>query len=619
MRILNFLTLNFLTLNFLTFNLPTFNLPTFNLPTFNLPTFNLLGVLAIFCLTACTDDTSHAAPVQAAPAKQNEATEPRSGRTAPVASQEASKLSHDGILPSSPDFYLEQANKVRQALDRPWLPAEGRLGNLRHVQITAKNCLVRVVSGNENRVFPGTIPVIVVEGSRVLDANPNEQPVPRDVILAPDRAQACPGMGSCGLSITPVADTALSATGGLDTGPHESGAHDLGNVCFTLQLASGHDLLVGGEGLTLLIDRLHQPALRLSINPSYNQHVWLDEVELGLLAISANAAVRVGGSGSVDFLTAGSSNSASVMYLHQIRARHVGVSTTTTGTHWSIRIDPSTQEAGYYQPARAPGKIAELYSIEIDGPLERLEVPAGSVFPLALTQETRVAASALYKDVMDRAGPAPLLPASDPELRAAAELAAALPRNARQRVADVVRRYLPTSIQITAVALWNNGGRIEGTAPDAATAAQIVAQLENSGEFTFVSGGKGIEKAGIYAFSAVVGFSCTAPGTPSSCPAGDPRTPGAYSERQVRAALEPLLGPSISVQDVFLNGTTISLEAQATSELEARAALDRIQSGMFHQSSSSYGPTSGGKTVNIKATLTLICAVPPKQGGICAR
>ena len=578
MRILNFQTLNFVTLNF-------------------------LAVLALFCLTACTDDASHAAPVQTAPVKQNEAAETRTGRMPPVASQPTP----DGILPSSPDFYLEQAQKVRQALDRPWLPAQGRLGNLRHVQITAKNCVVRVVSGNENRVFPGTQPVIVVEGSRVLDADQNEQPVPRDVVLAPDMAQACPGMGTCGLSITPVTDAALTT----------AESRNLGAVCFTLQLASGHDMLVGGEGLTLLIDRLHQPALRLSVNPSYRQRIWLEDVELGLLAISANAAVRLGGSGSVDFLVAASSNSASVMYLHQFRARHVGVSTTTTGTHWSIRIDSNTRQAGYYQPARAPGKIAELYSIEIDGPLERLEIPAGSVFPAALTQATRVAASTLYKDVMDRAGPAPLLGASDPELRSAVELAAALPRNASQRVADVVRGYLPASIQITEVALWKDGGRIEGHAPDAATAAQVAGQLESSGEFTFVSGGKGIEKDGVYVFSTVVGFSCAAPGQPSTCPAGDPTTPGTYSERQVRAELERLLGPTVSVRDVFLNGIKISLEAQAASEPEARAALDRIKSAMFHQSTSQYGPPQSGAPVEITATLTLICAVPPKPDGIC--
>lgn len=201
-------------------------------------------------------------------------------------------------------------------------------------------------------------------------------------------------------------------------------------------------------------------------------------MQLGLLSISANAAVRVGGSGSVDFLTASSSNQSSAMYFHQIRAQQIGISTTTTGTRWSIRIDPTTKRAGYYQPARAPEKLAKLYGIEIDGPLERLEVPASSVFPTALSEATRSAANILRKNVLDRAGPAPALGASDPDLRSATELAAALPRDEPQRVADVVRRYLPASIEITEVALWNQGARIGSTAPDADTAAQVVQLLE---------------------------------------------------------------------------------------------------------------------------------------------
>ena len=554
----------------------------------------VLVVPALLSLSACNEEASQTGPVkQHVAIDTNKATPPEPSESGPTP---------NGTLPSTPDFYLAQAQSVRQALDRPWVPAEGRLGNLRHVQITARNCVVRVVSGSENRVFPGTQPVLVVEASRVLDADPNEQPVPRDVVLAPDRAQACPGMGSCGLSITPVTASRSPAPGA---------------ACFTLQLASGHDLLVGGDDLTLLIDRLHQPVLRLSINPSDRLRIWLDQVELGLLAISTNAASRVGGSGTLDFLTAGSSNSASVTYLHEFHARHIGVSSTTSNTRWSIRIDPSTLEAGYYQPARAPGKLAEFYSIEIDGPLERLEVPVGSVLPLALTQATRTEANALRGDVLDRAGAAPLLPTSDPALRSGTELAAALPRDARQRVADVVQRYLPASIQITAVALWNDGGRIEGAAPDAATAAQVVPLLENSGEFTFVSGGKGIEKGGVYVFSTQVGFSCVEPGAPSTCPAGDPATPGAYSERQVRAALEPLLGPTIVVQDVFLNGSVVNLEVQAATEAQARAALLRIRSGMFHTSTSGYGPAKNGGPIQITAKLKLICAVPPKPGGIC--
>lgn len=103
-------------------------------------------------------------------------------------------------LPASPEAYLQQAKLVRQAVDRPWNPEAGQLGNLRHLQIRAPDCVVRIVSGSENRVFPGTRDVVVVERSRVLDdPDPNERWTPRNVVLAADHAQACPGPGDCGI------------------------------------------------------------------------------------------------------------------------------------------------------------------------------------------------------------------------------------------------------------------------------------------------------------------------------------------------------------------------------------------------------------------------------------
>src|SRR5690606_2734974 len=118
---------------------------------------------------------------------------------------------------------------------------------------------------------------------------------------------------------------------------------------------------------------------------------WFDDVDIGRLSIHANAYAHVGGTGRIDFLHAESSNRASVMYLHEFAARNVGISTTTTDTQWSIRIGEGTT-ASYYQPASAPGQLAKKYPIEIDGPLGRLEVPAGQVDPRPLRQTTRDAA-----------------------------------------------------------------------------------------------------------------------------------------------------------------------------------------------------------------------------------
>lgn len=507
-------------------------------------------------------------------------------------------------LPSSAESYVSQAARVRQSIDRPWAPDAGQLGNLRHLQITARDCVVRVVSGSENRVFPGTRDVIVVERTRVLDADPNEQPAPRDVVLGPDRAQACPGLGSCGVSVTSVTNA-----------PH-AGAAD--KVCFTVQIATAHDLLIGGDGLSVLVDHVRQPALRIAINPSASLRLWLEQVDLGLLSIKANAAARVGGSGEIDFLQGSSSSGGSMMMLHEFRARHVGVTTTTTGTQWSIHIGSDT-EAGYYQPARAPGPIAKNYSIEIEGPIDRLEVPASRVEPRPLTKTTRIAARALRAEVLAQAGPTPVLPVSDAALPLASAAAAALPSDARERVAQVVARYLPTSVRITNVVLWKEGGRLEGVAPDAASARDIERLLTESGEFTYVSGGNGIPGNGGYAFSTQLHFSCDAPGLPSECPAGDPAQPGAYSEAQIRGRLDALLGKGVVLRDVQLNGARIDLKAVATNEVDARAGLERIgqEKGFFRLSSSGIGPPRNGSITEIDATLRLTCAVPPKPDGIC--
>jgi hypothetical protein len=415
-------------------------------------------------------------------------------------------------LPSSPESYLTRAARIRQAIDRPWVPDAGQLGNLRHVQITAPDCIVRVVSGSENRVFPGTRDVIVVEGSRVLDAEPNEQPTPRDVVLATDRAHACPGIGSCGVSITSV----TKASGSVGTGTE----------CFTVQLATAHDLLLGSDGLSLLVDRVRQPTLRIHINPSSRLRLWLEQVDIGLLSIDANAPVRVGGNGKVDFLRAGSSSGGSAMYLHDFHARHVGVSATTTGTRWSVRIDADT-EAGYYQPARAPGAIAKNYGIEILGPVNRLSVPVGHVDPHPLTESTRIASRELREDVLGRAGSVPDLPASDAALPSVAISSTAFPEEPRERVARVVARYLPASVRLTDVALWKQGGRLEGVAPVATPPIDVNRLLMDSGEFTYVRAGVSKPRDGGQAFSAQLSFACDVPGEQSICPAADPATPDA--------------------------------------------------------------------------------------------
>lgn len=64
--------------------------------------------------------------------------------------------------------------------------------------------------------------------------------------------------------------------------------------------------------------------------------------------MSSNASVVAGGTGQVQWLQLASSQRSTALLFHDMDARHVGVSATTTQARFSIRIGANT-EAGYYQ------------------------------------------------------------------------------------------------------------------------------------------------------------------------------------------------------------------------------------------------------------------------------
>lgn len=505
-------------------------------------------------------------------------------------------------LPSNPDAYLDQAARVRQSVDRPWAPASGQLGNLRRLHLAARDCVVRLVSGGENRVFPGAGGVTVVEESRIFDTDPNEQPPPRDVTLAADGSDPCPGEGQCGVSVTRA-----------DSAPRIGGAP----VCFTVQIATPHDVSLRGDGVDLLVDGVRQPALRIGVGGNVRQRIWFEDVDLGLLSIRINAPVRIGGTGRVDWLNADSSNSASVAYLHGFRANRTGVSATTTRTQWSVRTGADTW-AGYYQPARAPGRLADLYPIEIDGPVEALDVSASRVSARPITAATREASMALRAAVLQRAGPRPALVAANPALPTATQAARALPRSATQHVADVVARLLPPTVRVTGVSLFKDGGRVEGSAPDLETARSVSKILQRSGEFALAQGGGGPRDDG-FGFSVVLTFHCRAPGQPSECPVGDPSTPGRYGEAQIRATLARALGPSFRIDELRIADQRVHLRGVAASGSDTREMFTDLRSktGMFTVSSTTSNPGAPGGT-QIAAVLSMHCTAPPRADGICA-
>ncbi|HVL45804.1 MAG TPA: hypothetical protein VM407_13350, partial [Acidovorax sp.] len=200
-------------------------------------------------------------------------------------------------LDVTPDTLIERANLLRDARERLWDPNTGRLGNLRHVHIIANDCTVRVVSGAENRLFLGRGTFQVADTTYGADRQGGSRPRPYDVtISATQGASAIPRVGA-----------------------------DNTAVCFTLQLATAHELLLRGDNLKVLFDRVDLPVLRMSLNPSHGMKLWFHGVRLGLLSVSSNASVVAGGTGQAQWLQLASSQSSTALLFHDLDVRHAGV------------------------------------------------------------------------------------------------------------------------------------------------------------------------------------------------------------------------------------------------------------------------------------------------------
>lgn len=494
-------------------------------------------------------------------------------------------VAHAAPLDVTPDTLIERANLLRDARERPWNPGTGRLGNLRHVHIIANDCTVRVVSGAENRLFLGRGTFQVADTTYGADRQGGNRPR--------------------------LYDVTISAAQGASTIPRVGA--DNAAVCFTLQLATAHELLLRGDHLKVLFDQVDLPALRISLNPSHGMKLWFHGVRLGLLSVSSNASVVAGGTGQVQWLQLASAQSSTALLFHDMDARHARVSTTTTRTRFSIRIGADT-DAGYYQPASAPGQIALEYPIWIDGPVSALKVPAGRVNPMPLTSALRDETRALQLDVMGPAGPRSALPAPDPGSPPppGAQAASGEPVSPRQRVSDVLQPLLPSGVTLGKIDLWKDGAALEGRAPDDATVRQWVQALQRSGEVRNPQVAWVRREADQVAYRVLVTFLCAAPGDRSVCLAA----PGsAYTAQQVEDALRPVLGNDVTLTRLALHdGKLVELEGRG-SETEARAALERVRQQVPWLEASSSGIGQG----TFSARLRMVCAAPPRATpGICA-
>lgn len=492
-------------------------------------------------------------------------------------------------LDVTPDTLIERANLRRDARDLPWDLGTGRLGNLRQVQIVADDCVVRVVSGSENRLFAGRGALSVTENTHGVHRAEGARSVPRDVVIASGTSTR--------------AGTAI---------PHVG--PDNGAVCFTLQLATAHEMIVGGQRLALLFDRVTLPALRLYLNPSADLRLWFNDVQIGLLSVKSNAWATGGGTGQVEWLQLDSSQRSTALLFHNMDARHIGVSTTTTGARYSIRIGKDT-DAGYYQPARAPGKIAREYPIWIDGPVAALKIPAGNVDPMPITSLQRDETRALRNDIMGRAGPMPALPAVQapqgglPPASAAGDVD---PVSPRQRVSDVLQPYLPPGVTLGTVDLWKGGGALNGLAPDDAAVTQWVNEINRSGEVRDARVALVRKDGDRVAYRVLVNLLCAAPGERSMCLPGT--TGSAYTRPQVEDAVRAAMGTDVTLTRLTLGGGgTVELEGRG-SDADVRAALERIRDQLpwLQASTARFGKGQ------FSSSLRMVCKAPPTANGICA-
>lgn len=478
-------------------------------------------------------------------------------------------------LDTTPDTLIARANRLRDAQDRRWDPGAGYLGNLRHVQIVAPDCLVRVISGPENRLISGHSAVGVNAKSTVLNPGVPGKPAPRDVVL-------------------------------MARGPAGGNAH---GVCFTLQVATAHDFLFGGDRLTLLFDRTALPVMRMYLNPSAGLKLWFEDVRIGLLIVGSNANALGAGSGEVSVLTLDSSQRSTALLFHEMNARRIGVSATTSDARFSIRIGPQTQ-AGYAQPARAPGAIAKHYPIWIDGQVSALDVPLSRVDAMPITEAIRAEARSLRAEVLRRAGslpPPPRGPVPDPLEAFGSDNE---PPSPQQRVAEVLQRYVPAGVRIGKVDLWKGGAGLEGQAPDDRAVRAMVEALNRSGEarnaqLAFIRPGTGQVN-----WRVIVSFLCEAPGASSRCLPG---SGGAYTRQQVDDALRPILKLDPQAVGISLDGDSVRIEGRA-SEADARAAMERVRESAtwLEGGYQTYGSD------RFTAKTRMVCTVPPRPDGICA-
>jgi hypothetical protein len=289
-------------------------------------------------------------------------------------------------------------------------------------------------------------------------------------------------------------------------------------------------------------------------------------------------------------------------------ADNVGVEASTTNVEFSIRINPGAQ-AEYHNPARAPGKVAELYPVWIDGKIEDLKIPAGRVHPMPLTDDVKNVVDTLKKEVLSRFGTRTAVSTSYQEK-------VVLPPSPRQQIADAFSPYLPLETSFSEIQLAKNEGYIEGKAPTQEVAKAFVSALSKAPDVKYIQLAYTKPQDKEVFFRVLFNLACPTTGKTLNCKISDGGNEEKYDVNLIRTELQKLLGPEIKLISMEIKENRLNMEASAT-EAVAKTAKKRISEEAAWLRTSTSGIGNG----SFSASMELLCEPIKKSqlGHLCQK
>ncbi len=477
-------------------------------------------------------------------------------------------LANAADLPDNPNSIQLKSDAFRKSQELKWDLSKGYLGNLKTLRIVANECTVRIVSGLENKILS-----------------------PLETLSVQEETQA-----KVDLKNRQVVIKTLSSAKTLKNRP-----------CLTLQVATADDFIISGNKAFILFDHYQSIATRIFLNPSSGMRIWFDQVQIQRLELTSNATGSiVGGDGKIDWLALASSQQNEKLYFHKMDADHIGVSVTTTNVKFSIRIK-SGADAGYYQPARAPGKLALLYPIWIEGKVQDLKVTAGNVTAMPISEEIKTETDDLKKIVWDKVGTF----AQDKDGPSSLKTTVKVEPLPRQQIADALADYIPAGASLSDVEVFKNGGALVGQVTNKKTIDDLIEALNKSPDLSYLEKGLIQPQANGFSFRILFNLRCPNPGKKTlTCQSAK----GEYDMELIRKELQLLLGDNVKLLDLKLAKDYLSMNVLATDD-QAKAISERLNKEVDWLQVSSSGYGKGKLFVLLK--LQCFPLAPRKLANLC--